>query len=86
MDSKSSVTPVIFSGQITRLGLEPLADVPGAPLTVRRPLCRKAVAHDVVGFDAERVADDLGGLFGVVAVDRLWRRLVMGGRLTEFRG
>src|SRR5690349_21407966 len=35
-------------GQITRLGFEPLADVPGAPLTVGRPLRREAVVDDVV--------------------------------------
>ena len=48
-------------------GLQPLADVAGAPLTIGRPVLREAVVHDVVALDAEGVLDDLGG---VVSVDR----------------
>jgi hypothetical protein len=35
-------------GEITRLGLEPLADVTGAPLTVGWPILREAAVDDVV--------------------------------------
>ncbi len=48
-----------FSGQIARLGLEPLTDVHGAPLAVRRPFLREAVVDDVVALDAERVSYDM---------------------------
>jgi len=65
-------------GQIMRLRfLEPFA---GAPLTVGRPSAvGKPVANHVVRFDAERVAGDLGGLIGVVAVDRMGEEVGRGG-------
>ena len=63
-------------GEIARLGLEPLADVAGAPLAIGRPSRREAVVHHVVALDAERVPDHLGGAVSVVAVD-VRRRLAM---------
>jgi hypothetical protein len=52
-------------GRIPRLGLQPLADVPGALITIGRPFLREAVVDDIVGLDAEGVLDDLGGVVGV---------------------
>ena len=63
--------------EIAGLGLEPLADVTGAPLAVSRPSRREAIVDDVVALDAERVSNDPGRLVRVVAVDRLLRRSVM---------
>jgi hypothetical protein len=34
-------------GQITRFGLQPLADVTGAPLAISRPSRREAIVSDV---------------------------------------
>jgi hypothetical protein len=50
---------------------EPLADDGGALLAISRPGLREGVIHHVVGFDAERVLDDLGGAVGIVAADGL---------------
>jgi hypothetical protein len=47
------------------------ADDSGALLAIGRPVLREAVVGDVVGFDVERVLDDLGGTVGVVPVDGL---------------
>jgi hypothetical protein len=38
-------------------------------LAVGRPFLRETVVHYVVGFDAERVLDELGCAVAVVAVD-----------------
>jgi hypothetical protein len=70
---------VVSRGQITRLGLQPLADVTGAPLAIVRPSHWEAIVHHVVGLDAERVSNDLGGSVRVVAVDRLRLRRLVGG-------
>jgi len=53
--------------EIAGLGLEPLADVTGAPLAVSRPSRREAIVDDVVALDAERVSNDPGRLVRVVA-------------------
>jgi hypothetical protein len=66
-----------------RLGLQPFADVPGAPLTIGRPVLGEAVVDDIASLDTERVLDDLGGAVTIVAVDRSlpgW----MPKRLTNF--
>jgi hypothetical protein len=50
-----------WSGQITRFGLQPLADDGGALLAILRPCRRKAVIDHVIAVDAERVLDNPGG-------------------------
>ena len=57
------------SRQEARLGLQPLTDYAGTSFTIGRPSLRKDVIDDVIQFDAERVLNDLGGLFAVVTVD-----------------
>ena len=57
------------SRQEARLGLQPLTDYAGTSFTIGRPSLRKDVIDDVIRFDAERVLNDLGGLFAVVTVD-----------------
>ena len=57
------------SRQEARLGLQPLTDYAGTSFTIGRPSLRKDVIDDVIRFDAERVLNDLGGPFAVVAVD-----------------
>ena len=57
------------SRQEARLGLQPLTDYAGKSFTIGRPSLRKDVIDDVIRFDAERVLNDLGGLFAVVTVD-----------------
>ena len=56
-------------GQRLRLSLQPTADDASAHLAIGRPVLREGVVQDVVGFDAERVLDDLRGLVTVIAVD-----------------
>ena len=56
------------SRQEARLGLQPLTDYAGTSFTIGRPSLRKDVIDDVIRFDAERVLNDLGGLFTVVTV------------------
>ena len=57
------------SRQEARLGLQPLTDYAGTSFTIGRPSLRKDVIDDVIRFDAERVLNDLGGLFAVVTID-----------------
>src|SRR3984957_2591891 len=57
------------SRQKALLGLAPLTDYAGTSFTIGRPSLRKDVIDDVIRFDAERVLNDLGGLFAVVTVD-----------------
>jgi hypothetical protein len=66
-------------GQVAGFGLQPLADVPGAPLTIGRPFLREAIVDDIVPLDTERVLDDLGGAVAVVSVDRLCEKIGHGG-------
>ena len=73
----------IALGQIPRLGLEPLADVPGALLAISRPVLRETVVDDVVALDTERVLDELGGAISVIAVDRLLEQIGHGYSLTN---
>ena len=61
-------------GQILRLSLQPTADDASAHLAIGRPILRETMVHNVVGFDAECVLDDLGGAIAVVAVDGLLER------------
>ena len=60
---------VARSRQEARLGLQPLTDYAGTPLTVGWPRARKDVVDDIIRLDAERVPYDLGGLFAIVTVD-----------------
>jgi hypothetical protein len=69
--SKAAGSGALSRGLIPRLGLQPLADVPGALLTIGWPFLRKAVVNHVIALDAERVLNDPGGAVAVVAVDRL---------------
>ena len=57
------------SRQEARLGLQPLTDYAGTSFTIGRSSLRKDVIDDVIRFDAERVLNDLGGLFAIVTVD-----------------
>jgi hypothetical protein len=80
MPGRRPTTPAGSGGgrsraEITRLGLEPLADVTGAPLAVAGPVLRETVVHDVVPLDAEGVPNDPGRLVRVVAVDRLRQKV-----------
>ena len=72
-----------FQARKARLDLKPFADDGRALLAVYRPGYREAVFRDVVGLDAERVLNDLGSVIAVVALDGLWRRLVMRVLLAE---
>ena len=56
--------------EIADLCREPFVNVTGAALTVGWPLYREAVVDNIVALDAVGVANDLGGLVRVVAVDR----------------
>src|SRR6185312_11860696 len=54
-------------------------------LAIGRPGLWEAVLRHVVGFDAERVLDDLGGAVAVVAADRLFEQIGHGHTLTQQR-
>jgi hypothetical protein len=70
-------------GQIARLGLQPLADVPGALVAIGRLFLREAVVHHVIAFDAERILDNPGGAIGVITVDSFVENIYW-LRLAEF--
>ena len=57
------------SRQEARLGLQPLTDYAGTSFTIGRPGLRKDAIDNIIRFDAERVLNNLGGLFAVVTVD-----------------
>ena len=57
-------------GQILRLSLQPTADDASAHLAIGRPILRETMVHNVVGFDAECVLDDLGGAIAAGAIGR----------------
>src|SRR6516162_3155712 len=62
-------------GQRFRLSLQPTADDASAHLAIGRPVLREGIVQDIVGFDAERVLDDLGSLVAVVAADGLLKKV-----------
>jgi hypothetical protein len=70
------------SGQKARLGLQPLTNDAGTLLAISRPRYRKAVVDDVIGLYAERLFDELGRVFGVVSIDRLFEQV--GHNATPF--
>ena len=57
----------IQSRQEARFGLQPLTDYAGTSFTIGRA--------KFIQFDAERVLNDLGGLFAVVTVDGLFQQV-----------
>jgi hypothetical protein len=71
--------------QARYLASVPVANDAGAHLAILRPGLWEAVVDDVVGFDAKRVLDDLGGAIGVVAGDG-WRRKIGTGIGTGWCG
>jgi hypothetical protein len=63
--------------QEARLGLQLLTDYANTLFTIGRPSLRKDVIDDVIRFDAERVLNDLGGVFAVVTVMARSSRLLI---------
>jgi hypothetical protein len=62
-------------GQVARFRLKPFADDGSAPFAIRWPFLGEAVVRHVVGFDAERVLDDLGCKLAVVTADCLFEKI-----------
>jgi hypothetical protein len=56
-------------------GLQPLADDASALLPIGWPRFRKHVVGNFVGREAERVADHLGSVIPVVAVNRPFEKV-----------
>ena len=73
-------------GEVTSLGLQPLADDTGALLAVGRPRFRETVVSYVVALDAERVLNNLGGAVAVIAVDSLFKQVGHSLRVTVLFG
>ena len=71
------------SRQEARPGLQPLTDYAGTSFTIGRPSLRKDVIDDVTRFDAERVLNDLGGLFAVVTVGGSFQQVTHLGTRTR---
>src|SRR5271170_4248625 len=62
-------------GQKARLGLQPFTDDAGSPIAIRRPVLREAIVDDFIGLYAERLLKYSGGLFAVIALDRLFEQI-----------
>ena len=58
-------------------GLQPFADIPGAALTIGRPVLREAVVDHVVALDSERVLDELAAWPASSQAIACWRRLAV---------
>ena len=64
------------SGQVARLGLQPLADDASALLAIIWPAWREPIVDNIVAIDAERVLNDLGGQIAVVAADGSFQQVI----------
>jgi hypothetical protein len=70
--------------QELRFRLEPFADDRSAPFAIHWPFLGEALVRNIVGFDTERILDDLGRSLAVVAVDCLFQKIGHVG-LTRYR-
>ena len=74
----------IALSQELRFRLVPFADDRSPPFAIHWPFLGEAVVRNIVGFDTERVLDDLGRSLAVVAVDCLFQKIGHVG-LTRYR-
>jgi hypothetical protein len=59
------------SRQMTRLGLQPVANNAGVLFSILWPSLGEGVIHHIIALDAERLLDDLGRAVAIVTVDAL---------------